>query len=167
MKKALLLGAMAFLAINIVAVQNVNAQVRVEKKSADELKMEKEKAEQEAAKTATTQTGFTSAQKASKKEINTRDAKATTATMPQEKKDAPVSTIRKRPTLVQPTNANGTAKGKIRTAGTVDPTAKNTSTVSTAETAPKTAASSLKPRRPVDPTKQSAESKKNATEAIK
>lgn len=44
MKKALLLGAMAFLAINIATVQTSNAQVKVKgQKSTDELKIEKEK----------------------------------------------------------------------------------------------------------------------------
>ena len=44
MKKALLLGALAFFAINIATVQNVNAQNKETKKTADETKIEKEKA---------------------------------------------------------------------------------------------------------------------------
>lgn len=59
MKKALLLGAMAFLAINIATVQNVNAQHKIVKQSADEQKIEKEKAAaQAAAQSAKTEATF-------------------------------------------------------------------------------------------------------------
>lgn len=49
MKKALLLGALAFFAINIATVQNVNAQNKETKQNADITKIEKEKAAAQAA----------------------------------------------------------------------------------------------------------------------
>ena len=123
MKRVLLLGAMAFLAINIVTMQNVNAQdkTKVTKttatqnktmKSADEIKMEKEKQGLNQATTTDAKEGkMTSAKKANavtgkevrttatdSKKLNEKDPKASE----QKKLNTVSSTAKATPNSMKP-----------------------------------------------------------------
>lgn len=155
MKKALLLGAMAFLAINVFAQPGtVNVKTPV-KKGVDELKMEKEKAALSTAKTveakdatATNATGKVATNEIDPKNM-TRETRAAAA-INQETTDKPKQSGRQRPTVVQPGNANASAVGKP-----VSPTP-STLKLSAPSAKKNVAPNSLKPVRPRDPSKESA-----------
>ena len=152
MKKALFLAAMAFLAVNVVNAQGED------KKSIDEQKEEKEKAQLSTAKTTI---NLNDAKKTAvgQKEVTAEKAPVTyrgegtavNQTLPQEKK--PVNqNQRQRPYVVKPGSANNSAAANIdRNAGAERPraarTVKTTLSTRTKEVAP----NALKPKAPSDP----------------
>ena len=134
MKKALVLGALAFFAINIATVQNTFAQNKETKKDAYQTKIEKEKA---AIQSETFKKADNS--KATKKVSNAETAKTTKATPKMDKKN--------------------TSAAKAAVKGGSSKEAK----LSTKPSAAKGAPAAMKPKKPTDPG-QGTESANKKTE---
>lgn len=171
MKKALLLGAMAFFAINLATVQTSNAQGLVKgQKSADEQKIEKEKNQFQTASSATTVNPSEAKRTDAKEGTNVTDPKLTTETNSISKKGVSVETTSKSQShrrlkaneMSRVTSTpNAMKKAASQNAMTDNDPAKkvvrkNAEAASVNDNAPK--ASNLKPKRPVD-----VKSAKNST----
>lgn len=169
MKKALLLGAMAFLAINIATVQTSNAQVKG--KSADELKIEKEKNKLQTASSATTVNPSEAKRTEAKEATSVDDPKVTTETNSLSKKGVSVETTNKkqghkrlRANEMSRTTTTPEAMKKAASTNIIndnDPAGKKVgkkAAEAAAVGAETPQASNLKPKRPVD-----VKSAKNST----